>query len=97
MGLTTLIKRPGENDVFSMDFAKLLHAGETLVSITSWVVTMPAGATPISVSALAVSGTIAQARISGGADGVTYHCDVTVLTSLGNTREDCGSLLVQNC
>ena len=76
-----------------MDFSLLLESGETISAVSNFTAT-PAGLT---IGTPAISGTKAQARISGGTDGVLYHVTVTITTSAGNTRSDCGDLLVRAC
>lgn len=93
MATQTLIKQPGENRLYSMDFAALLAEGETLDNVLS-VAATPTGLT-LSGSA-AYSGSIAQQRIYGGTAGQLYKITFTVTTTSGNTLQGEGLLQVKD-
>lgn len=92
MATPALVKQPGENRLYSMDFAANLDDGETIASVTS-VSCTPSGL-DISTTPVA-NGTQAQQRIFGGTDGVQYKITIVVLTSGGNTLEGEGYLTVR--
>lgn len=76
-----------------MDFAALLARGETLTAVSS-VVASPSGLTLSGIAA--VSGTLAQQRISGGVSGKEYKVTFIVTTTAGNTIEGDGILQVKD-
>lgn len=92
MSAQSLVKQPGENRLYDMDFSPLLAEGETLSSCT--VASTPVGLT-LSGSAT-VSGSTASQRISGGTSGTRYKLTFTAVTSAGNTVEADGILQVRD-
>ena len=89
----TLVKQPGEDLLYGMDFTNLLATGETISSVTSFL--------EITTSDLTIgSGTIKSAvvefRVSGGTHGVRYRIEVIIVTSDSNTRVADGLLLVRD-
>jgi hypothetical protein len=91
----SLIKQPAESRVFSMNFAAMLAAGETLAGVTS--VTYTGGDALLTLSGpAAYSGAVAQQRILGGTDGMEYKVTFIVTTSQGNILEGEGVLQVRN-
>ena len=88
-----LVKQPAESRLYTMNFAGLLEAGETVTGVTS-VVDAPAGLTL--VGSPTYEPTLAKQRISGGVDGVTYKVSYLVTTSAGNTLESDGFLKVRD-
>lgn len=76
-----------------MEFMPLMDADETITSVTS-VTALPAGLTLVGVPTFA--GTMAQQRIAGGVDSITYKVTFIVVTSKGNTLEGEGNLVVKN-
>lgn len=95
MATPTVIKQPTESRLFSMEFAALLGAGETLVGITSVTIT-PTTASPLTSSGNALSGTQAQFRLTAGLTNTRYKVTVIVTTSLGNTLEGEGYCQVED-
>jgi hypothetical protein len=91
----SLIKQPAESRVFSMNFAAMLAAGETLSGVTSVSYTGDDTALVISGPA-AYSGAVAQQRILGGTDGQQYKVTFVVTTTQGNILEGEGILQVRN-
>lgn len=90
---TTNIKQPGESRMYTMDFTPLLaRDGESLVSAV--VAAEPAGLTLDGTAV--VSERMAQQRIAGGTAGMSYKVTFTVTTSLGNTLEGEGNLIVRD-
>lgn len=87
-----LTKRPAESRIYNMDFAGKMEAGETIAGVSSWT-SSPDGLT---VGSAAYSGQVAQARLSGGTDGVKYLQTVVVTTSAGNTLQAEGYLFVRD-
>ncbi len=94
---TVLVKRPTESVLYSMEMAGILATGETISSVTSVTADTPDGATALTISGATSSGTVAQFRVAGGTDGYTYEITVTVLTTLSNTKVDCGLLELEEC
>lgn len=94
---TTLTKRPAESRLYNLDFAELLATGETLLTIVSVAADTPDGATALTLSGTAISGTKVQVRIAGGTALYTYEITATVTTSDGNTLQDCGLPEVAEC
>lgn len=89
----SLLKQPGDDRVYTMDFAALLASNETINGVTS-VVAEPAD---LSLDGAATfGGTMAQQRISGGTSGITYKVTFVVTTTEGNTIEGEGFLVVRN-
>lgn len=93
MATQTLLKQPGENRLYSMEFAALLAEGETLSNVLS-VSISPSGLT--TSGSPSYSGTIAQQRLYGGTAGVLYKVTFTVTTSQSNTLQGEGYLQVKD-
>jgi hypothetical protein len=95
-----LIARPGENVLYTLEFAAILGEGETILAVPAVTASQPVGAAALSLGDAAFSGTQGQVRINvpaANTDGYTYHVTMTIFTSYGNTRIDCGDLQVQQC
>lgn len=93
-----LTKRPGESRAYSMEFAALLGTGVTLTSFSGAAQSNAgniSGASDLTIGSGTVSGTEAQATISGGTDGEDYTVTFTVVDSAGNTLVDNGLLRVR--
>lgn len=86
----SFIKQPTESRAYTMDFAPNMSTGETITSVTS-VVSTPTGLT---VGSNTISGQRAQVRLSGGTAGIAYNVTFIVVTSLSNTLEAEGILVV---
>ena len=86
-----LVKQPSESNVYTFEFRQLLDDGETLASVVS-VSGSPAGLTLGTPTHNANSRV--QVRISGGAVDVKYKVTAIVTTSLNNTKEGEGYLVV---
>lgn len=86
----TCVKQPSESRGYSINFVNLLASGDSLASVIS-VSASPAGLTLGSAS---TSGTSVQFTISGGAAGVSYRIEAIVTTTLGETIEGDGVLVV---
>lgn len=93
MSAPSLVKQPSESRIFSMDFAGLMAAGETITSVSS-VTATPNGLTL--AGSPAASGQVATQRIAGGTSGHKYVVTFIVTTSLGNTLEGEGILQVRD-
>jgi hypothetical protein len=93
-------KHPSASDVFAVDFAADLAAGETLTGATfaiAAVVGIDAAASSMLSGAASVVGTQARQRIVGGVAGVTYDVRAVVTTSAGSTKVGCATLRVEAC
>lgn len=81
-------KRAGEDEVFTVDFAPLLAAGETITSPV-WTITPVNGSDPSAASmidgAASISGTKVSQKIKGGVPGLRYAPICTAQTSAGQT------------
>ena len=81
--------------MFTMEFAALLAAGETISSVSSAVVDLVTS--PIlTVGAPAASGSQVTVRLSGGVTNNVYKLTVIVVTSAGNTLEGEGLVQCEN-
>jgi len=86
-------QQPNEKRRYIIDYEPFLQTGETL-STVSTVVTETTGiesSPTLIVSSSSIELPSSQRAIlfvSGGVDGAMYKIDVTVTTSLGQTRED---------
>ncbi len=91
-------KGPGETATFSFGFAAALAIGETIVSavITIAVVTRsdPSAAAMI-IGSAQISGSQVLQLIANGVAGVEYELLCTITTSLGQTLQLAGNLLIQ--
>lgn len=92
MPIPSLTKQPAENRLYSMNFSPFLAAGETIASVTS-VVASPTGLTLVGPATF--SDAQAFQRISGGVAGNTYKVTFLVLTTLANTLEGEGNLVLR--
>lgn len=89
-----LVKGTQESRLFGIDFSRLLNSGEALTAITS-VVSSPTGTTAdLVISGQSINGTQVQFRVSGGQTQITYQITAVVQTSLGNTLEGAGRLVI---
>lgn len=93
MPLPSLTKQPSENRLYLMDFSPNLATNETIASVSS-VVASPVGLTLVGPPTF--NGAGAYQQISGGTSGITYKVTFLVLTTLGNTLEGEGNLVVRN-
>jgi hypothetical protein len=99
----TLNKQPAESRLYDMDFSPRIATTEILSgvpTVSEKTVNQDTGAktvsTDLTIGTASISGQIAQVRISGGLDGVLYEITFVSGTSLGNTVEAEGLLLVQD-
>ena len=99
----TLTKRPSESRLYDMDFSPRIAATENLTgtpTVTQKVVNQDTGVktstTDLTIGIATVSLQKAQVRISGGLDGVLYEVTFVAATTLSNTVEAEGLLLVQD-
>lgn len=80
--------RVGEKEVFTVDFAPLLSAGETINSPV-WTMTVVSGQDPNASAMISgtasISGTTASQMIQALVPGVRYAPKCTVQTSQGET------------
>lgn len=88
----TRVKQPAESRLFSMDFTADLSPAEVLV--TASCTAAPTGLTLTGPAS--VNSKVAQQRIAGGTAGTRYKVTFVVTTSLGNTLEAEGYLLVKD-
>jgi hypothetical protein len=95
MRTPSLLKQPGEDRLYSMDFASMLGVGETVVTVDSVTALPDDGEISLDGAAIAL-GTEAQQRISGGAAGTTYKVTFVVTTSADNVLEGEGNLQVRD-
>ena len=92
MDLQTLFKQSYEERIFQFDFAEMMSSTATLSSYVS-VSSDTAGLT---ISSIAVSGTVCQAMFAGGSSGTTYKITAKVIDSDGQKLEMDGNLRVQD-
>jgi hypothetical protein len=85
-------KLPGESEVFSLDFAARLGAGQTVAGAT--VTATPAGLT---LGAPSVSGSVVSVRVSGGTGGVTFDLECLATLNDGSVVGYCTPLKVTEC
>jgi hypothetical protein len=97
----TLRKQPSESFLYDMDFAPRLKVGETVTSITSIVqqelntdTLARTTTTDLTLSGQAFSGQLVQVRITAGLTSKAYVLTFKVGTSLSNSVEAEGILLV---
>lgn len=89
-----LVKGTQESRVYAIDFSRLLATGETLSTITS-VAATPTGTTAdLVITGQVISGSQVQFRLSGGQTQIVYELEAIVVTSLGNTLEGAGRLVI---
>ena len=81
---------PDENEVFGINFVNDLAAGESIVSVTAFNISVKQGtdATPTThlVGVPSFVGTTVVQRISGVLNGVEYILEAVIFTTAGNTR-----------
>lgn len=99
----TLSKQPSESRLYDMDFSPRIAAAETLTgtpTVTEKTINQDTGvktvSTDLTIGIPTASGQLAQVRISVGLDGVLYEVTFKADTSLGNSVEAEGLLLVQD-
>ena len=99
----TLTKQPSESRLYDMDFSPRIAAAENLTGtpvVTEKTVDQDTGAKTVSsdltIGIPTSSGQIAQVRISGGLDGVLYEVTFKASTTLSNSVEAEGLMLVQD-
>lgn len=92
MAVETLYKQPTESRVYTMDFSPNMVTGETISSVTSFTVS-PSGLTSNTATP---NGQEVNFRLSGGTANTQYKITCVVATSLGNTLEMEGYLLVED-
>lgn len=86
-------KSPTEAKIFEFEVPEIdLATGETIS--TADVTSTPAGVT---WGSEAINGRFVQSKATGGTLGLLYHATLVVNTSLGQTLEYCGSLVIENC
>lgn len=86
-----LTKTENESLLANFDFSEKVAAGETISSAT--VTAVPA---TITVGAPTFSGAIVQVRLSGGVGDDVYTLWCVAVTSLGNTLDGGGRLVVED-
>jgi hypothetical protein len=83
-------KRVSEAEIFTVDFADLLGAGETILS-ASWSMRVKAGVDPAASGmiqgSVTITGTKVSQMVTAGVAGVRYEPLCTALTSLGQVIE----------
>ena len=99
----TLSKQPSESRLYDMDFEPRIAELETLTgtpAVSEKTINQDTGVktvtTDLTLGIATASGQTAQVRISGGLDGVLYEVTFKANTSLGNSVEAEGLLLVQD-
>ncbi len=99
----TLTKQPSESRLYDMDFSPRIAAAENLTgtpTVSEKTVNQDTGvktvSTDLTIGIPTSSLQIAQVRISGGLDGVLYEVTFVASTTLSNTVEAEGLLLVQD-
>lgn len=93
-------KAAGESKVYDFDFFNDLAEDEDITgtpTITQTSTPAESPATTLTIGAVSIQDTKAQARISGGAAGCVYHLKVTAATTDSNTLVHCGDLKVTAC
>lgn len=93
--MRTLIggKQPAETFLVGVDFSPVLATGESITLVGStctarvYGTSTDATETLIEDDSLEVSGTVLQARLTGGAEGVRYLVEFRAATSTGNLYE----------
>lgn len=90
-----LRKSSFEEKYFDFSFAGRLKVGETISSVTGITAT-PTTSPVLTIGTPAISGSLVQAKFSGGLSGTRYHVTCQIVTST-QKRELCGDLLVFDC
>lgn len=86
-------KQPAETFLVGVDFSPLLATGESLTLVGSTCTARVYGTATdateslIEDDSLGISGTVLQARLTGGSDGVRYLVEFRAATSTGNLYE----------
>ncbi len=88
----TLTKQPTESRVYTMDFSNNMDDAESLASVTS-VTSAPTGLTVGTATAI---GKLVAFRLSSGTSNTSYKITVVTVTSMGNTLEGQGFLMVKD-
>lgn len=95
--LDVLEKRVVESRPFTFNFSPKMSSGETILSVTALTKAPTAGTpTALTLGSPAISGQQVQVQISGGSNNGKYLMICQVLTSLGNTLQCEGYLLVRD-
>ena len=84
-----------ENELFGFDFGQVLSPSETLTTASCSVIIMSGidnNPSAILTGSAAITGSVANQRVTGGLSEVTYRLIMTVTTSLGNTFTAVGDL-----
>lgn len=81
-------KRPGETEVFTVDYVNLLRAGEAIQSANWANSVLPGAATDPSPAAMisgaaSITGSQVSTILTGGIAGVTYQPLCTAITNMG--------------
>lgn len=84
MLLGTKTKTPNDVKRYTIDYSDWLDTGETI----STVVFTPDSGMTITGDAVAGDGLSVVFFANGGDEGSTYNVDVTVTTSVGQTKDD---------
>ena len=82
---------PVERKDYSIDYSQWLSQGETLSTATFAVVAegfVTPAVSPLVVDAYQVNPTAISFWVKNGDDGETYKVTVTIVTNLGQTKED---------
>ncbi len=88
-----LIKQPGEDLLYGMDFVNLLATGETISTVTS---VLEITTVDLTIGSGSINGSVVEFRVSGGLDGVGYRIEVIITTSDSNTRVGDGLITVRD-
>ena len=78
-----LNKQPSESDIYDIDFAPVLRAGDNIDSVTS-VTTTQSG---LVIGSPAKSGQKVQVQISSGTDGTLYKLTAIIVSVAGHIKE----------
>lgn len=89
--MTTLVKQPSEVRTYRMDFRRSLDRDDFISGVLSVSVTPGT----ITVDNPSSAEKTVSFRVSGGIDGESYNIKVIVSTSLGQTIEGDGLLVVR--
>jgi len=92
MATQTLNKQPSESRVYAMDFSAKMDATDSVASVSS-ITVLPA---TLTYTTPTPSGKSVVMRLSGGVDNTQYKVTVIIVTTLGNTLEGEGFLLVKD-
>ncbi len=89
----TLIKQPGEDLLYGMDFTNLLATSETITTVTS---VSEITTSDLTIGSGTINGSIVEFRVSGGTNGIGYRIEVIIVTSDSNTRVGDGLITVRD-